>query len=47
MFGGLFSYVRGLVFLGLGAIQFYVFGVSFPTFRGESVLHLGVNHSYV
>ena len=33
----------GLVLLGLGASQSYVFGVSFPTFRVESVLRLGVN----
>ena len=46
-FGGLFFYVRGLVFFGLGASQSYFFGVSFLMFRGKSVLHLGVNHSYV
>ena len=50
MFGGLFSYVWGLVFLCL-RLSFLTFGdysvlqlgVSFLTFRGYSVLRKGVS----
>ena len=41
------SYVWRLVFLRLGVDYFYVLGLVFFTFEGESLLRLGISYFYI